>query len=137
MRSCTNCRMRHVQVAKCLSGSATRVANRSVKDFVRRRRWIRTRVPLDSDAARQVALSSAPMVMVDGQLQRGIEDGLVAGASPPRLHEALSFPRRGVIVRPCPKQGTLLLCRAAYVSALDSLAVRQVWRVSARETCVG
>ena len=44
---------------------------------------------------------AAPVVMVDGQPQHGIEAGLVPGASPPRLQEALSFPRRGVLVRPC------------------------------------
>jgi len=76
---------------------------------VRRRRWIRTRVPLDSDVARQAALTAAPIVMVDGQPQHGVEAGLVAGASPSRLQEALSFPRRGVLVRPCPAD-----CSAAY-----------------------
>jgi len=39
--------------------------------------------------------------MVDGQPLHGIDPGLVVGASPPRLQEALSFPRRGVLVRPC------------------------------------
>ena len=59
-------------------------------------------MPLDSHAARQAAALTAPTVMVDGQPQHGIEALLVTGASPPRLHEALSFPRRGVLVRPCP-----------------------------------
>ena len=46
---------------------ALQVCCRSVKDFVRRRRWIRTRVPLDSPEARQAGLGAAP-VTFDGPL---------------------------------------------------------------------
>ena len=74
-------------------------SRRSVKDFVRRRRWIRTRVPIDSIEARQAGLASAAVSFDGPSPAVGMHDGLVSGASPPRLHEALSFPRRGALVR--------------------------------------
>lgn len=67
--------------------------DRTVKDFVRRRRWIRTRVPVDAEAAVVHVEGTSPL---GGRL--GTEFGLVCGQSPPRLHEALSFPHSGALV---------------------------------------
>ena len=69
--------------------------NRTVKDFVRRRRWIRTRMPVDAEAA---VVQMGGTSLQGGR--RGTEFGLVCGQSPPRLHEALSFPHSGALVSP-------------------------------------
>lgn len=67
---------------------------RSVKDFTRRRRWIRTRVPVISEGAGDCRADP----LAPGEASTG-EPGLVGNQSPIRLQEALSYPRGGILVR--------------------------------------
>lgn len=75
---------------------------RTVKDFVRRRRWIRTRVPLIAQGVAGQIEGSSPH-----KQRSGAEFGLVCGQSPPRLQEALSFPHSGALVRAHPHNSAI------------------------------
>ena len=73
----------------------TRLRGRTVKDFVRRRRWIRTRVPMiNAQVLAGQMEGGSPL-----RQGSGAEFGLVSGSSPIRLQEALSFPHSNTLVR--------------------------------------
>lgn len=82
-------------------GDAVCDDDRTVKDFVRRRRWIRTRVPVMHEGpVRQEGAPERPAAESSPAEPTAGEAGLVEGQSPIRLQEALSYPRHGILVCP-------------------------------------